>query len=178
MAPGGSMAPGGPMAPRGPMAPGSATIPAELPLQLHEVRWFHTRNSKYWLPFCGVDSLKLQVMHQMMPVLGEATPACVDVMGDLYEANLKTRTCTAIYWTGNTYPTIPSLSISAHIYRPHKHTRKHSHTPDRHTHSQTFTQINTYLRYVSVCLWCMCSCVCVCDCDLICVQLYTVFIHT
>ena len=128
------MAPGGPMAPRGPMAPGSATIPAELPLQLHEVRWFHTRNSKYWLPFCGVDSLKLEVMHQMMPVLGEATPACVDVMGDLYEANLKTRTCTAIYWTGNTYPTIHHHCPYLHTYTVHTNTHANTHIHQTDTH--------------------------------------------
>ena len=36
----------------------------------------------------------------MLPVLDETTPTCVDVMGDLYEADLKTMTCTAIYWSG------------------------------------------------------------------------------
>ena len=59
------------------------------------------KSGKYWQPFGGGDSLKLEVRYQTLPLLDHPTSStCIDVMGDLYEADLRAMTCTAIYWSG------------------------------------------------------------------------------
>ena len=59
------------------------------------------KSGQYWQPFSGGDSLKLEVRYRTLPLLDHPTSStCIDVMGDLYEADLRAMTCTAIYWSG------------------------------------------------------------------------------
>ncbi len=70
-------------------------------LPAEKVRWFYQEPGKFWQPFSGPDSLAIEYCYTRMTSGGpsEKGAGLVQVMGDLYEVNIKERTCNHIYWT-------------------------------------------------------------------------------
>ena len=58
-------------------------------------------SNKKWIMFNKLDSFNLEVEYRSMQTQADASePKLVQVLDDLYEVNLTTRKCYAIYWKG------------------------------------------------------------------------------
>lgn len=77
------------------------------PLQPHEVRWFYQEPGKFWQPFGGYDSLRLEQCQLDLMGWGLEGPGLpmdegekghVSVMGDLYSVHVEERAMSPIYW--------------------------------------------------------------------------------
>ena len=66
-------------------------------LEMNQVRWFYKEPDKYWQPFCGSDSLRLEQSYRINQSL-EREEVHIPVMGDMYEVDLLKRILVPIYW--------------------------------------------------------------------------------
>ena len=71
--------------------------PPEVNLEINQVRWFYREPDKYWQPFCGSDSVRLEQTFRVYEyTTGKSIP--IPVKGDMYEVDLFTRVLNPIYW--------------------------------------------------------------------------------
>ena len=80
------------------------------------VRWFYYEDKK-WLPFCGLDSLKIEQCFRHLPSKDAKTlPDCYEVctvLGGLYDVDVAKRLCKPVYWKGSL---LPDSNCAAMIY--------------------------------------------------------------
>ena len=69
-----------------------------IPIKQDQVRWFYRDRDKYWQPFCGSDSLRLEQSFSMNQCITGNDKVFIPVMGDMYEVNLYKKTLMPIYW--------------------------------------------------------------------------------
>ena len=79
--------------------------PPEVHLEINQVRWFYREPDKYWQPFCGSDSVRLEQAYRVYEYnTGKSIP--IPVKGDMYEVDLFTRVLNPIYWDVYSNPTV------------------------------------------------------------------------
>ena len=79
--------------------------PPEVNLEINQVRWFYREQDKYWQPFCGSDSVRLEQTYRVYEYnIGKSIP--IPVKGDMYEVDLFTRVLYPIYWDVYGKPTV------------------------------------------------------------------------
>ena len=78
---------------------GKFVNPPDVNLEINQVRWFYREPDKYWQPFCGSDSVRLEQSYRVYGdyTTGEPVPI-IPVMEDMYEVDLFTRELMPIYW--------------------------------------------------------------------------------
>ena len=96
------------------IAPKEELTTAELNfyIPIDNVGWFYKKDQEInalkaqnscpkWIMFNKLDSFNLEVEYRSMQTQADASePKLVQVLDDLYEVNLTTRKCYAIYWKG------------------------------------------------------------------------------
>ena len=77
---------------------GKFVNPPDVNLEINHVRWFYREPDKYWQPFCGCDSLRLEQSYRVYGDYNTDRPVHIPVMGEMYEVELFTRMLMPIYW--------------------------------------------------------------------------------
>ena len=72
--------------------------PPDVSLEISQVRWFYREPDKYWQPFCGSDSVRLEQSYRVYGDYNTGKSVPIAVMGDMYEVDLHTRVLIPIYW--------------------------------------------------------------------------------
>ena len=77
---------------------GKFVNPPDVNLEINQVRWFYREPDKYWQPFCGCDSVRLEQSYRVYGDYNTGKLIRIPVMGDMYEVYLFTRVLKPIYW--------------------------------------------------------------------------------
>ena len=77
---------------------GKFVNPPDVNLEINQVRWFYREPDKYWQPFCGCDSVRLEQSYRVYGDYNTGKLIRIPVMGDMYEVYLFTRVLMPIYW--------------------------------------------------------------------------------
>ena len=80
--------------------------PPDVHLGINQVRWFYREPDKYWQPFCGSDSVRLEQTYRVYGEYNTKESMLIPVMGDMYEVDLSTRVLNPIYWEVYCMPTV------------------------------------------------------------------------
>ena len=84
------------------------------------VRWSYNEDKK-WLPFCGLDSLRIEQCYRQLPADKSCEPEVYEVCtvrGELYDVDLVQRVCKPVYWKGDIKLNIINNTIGINVAYP------------------------------------------------------------